>query len=188
MAIKTIYLLRHGQYTKNPHEVLTTLGRKQAALAGKRLKEIKFNKMHFSTMPRARETAEIVKKTMAYSKKMHGSDFLHECVPGFPKKLRKKYGHTDQKKLAAHRRRADRAYRDIFTFAKSRRTELVVCHGNIIRYFVCKALGIDTELWCRLDIKQCGVTVIQLNSKTRAASIIAHNDIGHIPLKMQTFI
>lgn len=188
MAIKTIFLLRHGQYKKDPNEVLTDLGRKQAMLAGKRLKDIRFKKIHFSTLPRARETAEIVRKTMGYRKKLHGSDYLHECVPGFPKKLRKKYGHTDEKKLSANKRQADRAYRDIFTFSKSSRSELVVCHGNIIRYFFCKALGTDTEAWSKLDIKQCGITIIQLNSKTRSISIIAHNDIGHIPLKMQTFV
>lgn len=188
MAIKTIFLLRHGQYKKEPSEVLTTLGRKQATLAGKRFKEIKFYKLHFSTMPRARQTAEIVQKAMGYRKKMHGSDFLHECVPCFPKKLRKKYGYTDEKKLNAHKRNADRAYRDIFTFSKSKRNELVVCHGNIIRYFLCKALGVDIELWQKLDIKQCGITIIQLDSKNNKISIIAHNDIGHIPLKMQTFL
>ncbi len=188
MAIKTILLLRHGQYTKEPSERLTSLGRKQASLAGKRLKEMKFSKFHFSTMPRAHETAQVVQKVMGYSKRMHGSELLHECVPGFPKKLRKKHGHTDLKKLKRHKLQADRAYRSIFTYSKTNRTELVVCHGNIIRYFLCKALGIDTEAWSRFDIKQCGLTVIQLNSKTHVMSIISHNDIGHIPPKMQTSI
>ena len=188
MAIKTIFLLRHGQYKSEPTEHLTPLGRKQALLAGKRLKNIKFHKFHFSTMPRARETAQIVQKTMGYKGRLNGSDFLHECIPGFPKKLRKKHGHTDEKKLSRHKRRADRAFRDIFKFSKKNRSELVVCHGNIIRYFVCKSLGIDTDLWTRLDIKQCGITVIQLNLKKRTKNIISHNDIGHIPLKMQTFI
>lgn len=188
MALKTLILLRHGQYQKEPSEQLTPLGRKQAVLAGKRLKNMKFDKIHFSTLPRARATAEIVQKTMGHKKKLHGSDFLHECVPGFPKKLRKKYGHTDEKKLLRHKRQADRAYRDIFTFSKVNRSELVVCHGNIIRYFLCKALGVDTDAWRRLDIQQCGITVIQLNSKKRSISIISHNDVGHIPFKMQTFI
>lgn len=144
MAIKTIYLLRHGQYQKNPDEFLTTLGRKQAALAGKRLKEISFHKIHHSTLPRAQEIAQIVLTAMGLKKKMYGSDHLHECVPGFPKKLRKKHGFIAEKKLNAHKRQANKAYRDLFTFSKSNRTELVVCHGNIIRYFICKALGVNT--------------------------------------------
>jgi serine/threonine-protein phosphatase PGAM5 len=188
MAIKMILLLRHGQYKNKPSEQLTALGRKQAALAGKRLKGMKIHKIHFSTMPRAKETAEIVIKNMGYKKKPHSSEFLRECVPGFPKKFRKKHGFTDVKKLKKDKLQADRGYRDVFTFSKSRRTELVVCHGNIIRYFLCKALGIDTDSWRRLDIKQCGLTVIQLDSKTRMAKIISHNDVGHIPLKMQTFM
>lgn len=188
MAIKTILLLRHGQYKKKPSEVLTELGRKQAKLAGRRLKEMKIQKIYFSTMPRAQETAEIVKKTMGYKKPLYGSDFLHECVPGFPKKLRKKYGFNNLKKLIVDKKQADRSYKDIFTFSKLKRTELVVCHGNRIRYFLCKALGVDTDTWRRFDIKQCGLTVIQLDSKKRTMGIISHNDVGHIPLKMQTFL
>ncbi len=188
MAIKTIILLRHGQYKSEPSEKLTSLGRQQAVRAGKRLKSIKLDKIHFSTLPRAYETAEIVKVTLAYPKKLHGSDFLHECVPGFPKKLRKKHGYTDEKKLMKDKRQADRAYREIFTFSKRNCTELVVCHGNIIRYFVCKALGIDTESWRKFDIKQCGITVIQLNKKSRSLNVISHNDVGHLPVKMQTFM
>lgn len=188
MAIKTVLLLRHGQYKKEPVEQLTPLGRKQAALAGKRLKAFKISKMHFSTMPRARETAEIVKKHMEYEKRALGTDILHECVPGFPKKKRKKSGHTDLKKLAKDKRQADRAFKQIFTFSKRNSTELVVCHGNIIRYFICKALGINTELWLSMDIKQCGISSIQLNSKTREMKVMAHNDLGHIPLHKQTFM
>lgn len=188
MAIKTIILLRHGQYKNDPKEQLTVLGRKQAQLAGRRLKEIKIQKIHFSTMPRAKETAEIVKKVLNYPKRMHGLDDLHECVPGFPKNLRKKYGYTDEKKLKNHKNQANRSFKKIFSFSKKETIELVVCHGNIIRYFVCKSLGIETDLWRRFDIKQCGLTIIRLDSKSRSISVVSHNDVGHIPIKMQTFI
>ncbi len=188
MAIKTILLLRHGQYIKEPTEHLTALGREQALLAGERLKHMTFDKFHFSTMPRARETAELVRQVMDYNKQMFGSDILHECVPGFPKKMRKEHGYTDVKKLKGSILQAEKAYKKIFTFSKTDRVELVVCHGNLMRFFLCKAMGVNTEMWTRFDIKQCGITVIQLNSKTRTTNIISHNDIGHIPLEMQTFI
>jgi serine/threonine-protein phosphatase PGAM5 len=188
MAIKSIILLRHGQYKKKPNEQLTALGKKQAKLAGKRLKQMKVHRFYFSTMPRARQTADIVRKTMRYAKRLQGSDVFHECVPGFPKRLRKKHGFTDLELLARHKRQADRAYKQIFKYSQSERTELIVCHGNIIRYFVCKALGLNTENWRLFDIKQCGISILQLNSKTREIRVIAHNDVGHIPLKMQTFL
>lgn len=188
MAIKTIILVRHGQYKKEPKEVLTLLGRKQAKLTGKRLKEISFQAFHHSTMPRARETAEIMSQTIGYKKPLFGSDLLHECVPSFPKELRKKYGFTDEKRLRIDKRRADRAFKELFTFSNKNRVELVVCHGNIIRYFICKALGVHSEAWTRFDIKQCGISEIELDSEYKTIKIISHNDVGHIPIKMQTFI
>jgi broad specificity phosphatase PhoE len=60
----TSLLLRHGQYKKEPLETLTTLGMKQARLAGRRLREYSISEIHHSTMPRARETAEIIKKML----------------------------------------------------------------------------------------------------------------------------
>lgn len=188
MAIKRIILVRHGQYKKEPSEVLTPLGRKQAKFAGKRLKEISFHVFHHSTMPRAQETAAIICKAMGYKKPLLGSQVLHECVPGFPKKLRKKHGFTDEKKLKKDKRQADRAYKKLFTYSPRNRVELVVCHGNIIRYFICKALGVDTECWRRFDIKQCGISIVELDSKKKSIKVISHNDVGHIPLKMQTFM
>lgn len=188
MMIKTIILLRHGQYIKLPTEKLTALGRKQAQLAGKRLNDFKINKIFVSSMPRAKETSEISLKQLSRVFKPEACDFLRECVPGFPKKLRKKHGYTNLKELKKDKIQADMAFRKYFTFSKTTRTELLVCHGNIIRYLVCKSLGIDTDTWTKLDIKQCGITIVQLNSKNKTISVITHNDVGHIPIKMQTFI
>lgn len=186
--IKTLIFLRHGQYQTKPTEKLTALGRKQAQLAGRRLGEFKINKIYVSTMPRAIETSKIVLKKFSRLLKPESCDLLQECVPGFPLKLRKIYGHTNLAKLKKGKAQADKAYKKYFTFSKKMRTELLVCHGNIIRYFVCKALGVDTDTWVKLDIKQCGITIIILDSENNSVSLITHNDIGHIPVKMQTFI
>ena len=186
--VKTIILLRHGQYSKNPTEKLTKLGRQQAHLAGKRLRDFRIQKVHVSSMPRAQETWNISSRKLDRSHKAEVCDFLRECVPGFPKKMRKKHGYTDLKKLKKDKLQADRAFKKYFGFSKTRRTELLVCHGNIIRYLVCKSLEISTDSWMKLDIKQCGLTVITLNSKNRTRTLISHNDVGHIPAKKQTFI
>ena len=45
-----------------------------------------------------------------------------------------------------------------------------------------------TDQWLDLDIKQCGICEINLKSETKKMQLISHNDVGHIPLKMQTFI
>ena len=69
-ASRTLILIRHGQYVWDPHDpdkrILTPLGRKQAALTGERLKELghSYLTLHYSTMPRATETAQIIMQTL----------------------------------------------------------------------------------------------------------------------------
>lgn len=189
---KTLILVRHGQYhskSEKTLEKLTTLGRKQAKLAGKRLREHKIDRIVHSTMPRAKETAEIIKKTLGYRKKMESCDSLRECVPGFPKNLRKKYGHTDEQKLKSHKAQADRAFKKYFTVPRKDSVEVLVCHGNIIRYLVCKVMELEGHQWMNMDIQQCGMSVVVLRSKgDHRKIVISHNDVGHIPKHQRTFI
>lgn len=64
-----ILLIRHGQYVYSPdvdddaERVLTDVGRRQAALTGKRLANlgVQFDRIWVSTMTRAKETADIIK-------------------------------------------------------------------------------------------------------------------------------
>lgn len=192
MATKTIILVRHGQYHPAKDievERLTALGRRQALLVGKRLRENKIDRIVHSSMPRAIETAAIIQKALARKGKSEQCDQLRECVPGFPKHLRKKFGHTDEKKLKLNKKTLDRAFKKYFTAPKKDSVEILVCHGNVIRYLVCKALDIDTFTWLKLDIQQCGISVIELKSKGHnPIALISHNDVGHIPKHQRTFL
>lgn len=186
--IKTIILLRHGQYISGDKERLTALGRKQARYAGRRLQDFKIDSVVVSTMPRAQETARIALKRSAKKiAKFESTDLLRECIPGFPEKLRiekklKKSSLNKQKKTL------DEGFEKYFTFSKKKTTQLIVCHGNVIRYLVCRALSIPTLKWVQMDIKQCGISIIQLDTKKKTMSLIAHNDVGHIPHRHQTFV
>lgn len=192
MATKTLVLVRHGQYspkTEGSEERLTALGRKQARLVGQRLKEHKFDKIHCSTMPRAIETADIICSRLGARQSAVQTDNLRECVPGFPPQLRKKYGRTDAKLLRQHQLQADRAFSALFKNSRKDTTELLVCHGNIIRYLICKTLGIDTLTWLKMDIQQCGISIIKLRSRgDHRRVLITHNDVGHIPIHLRTFL
>lgn len=193
MAKKTIILVRHGQYiqaSKEQKEVLTTLGRQQALYVGKRLRENrKIDRIVHSTMPRAVETAAIIKRALDYRGQFESCDQLRECIPGFPKEYRQRYGYTDLKKLAKDQAQADRAFKKYFTSPKKDSVEVLVCHGNLIRYLVCKLLNIDSLRWRNMDIQQCGISVIELRSKgTNRKVLISHNDVGHIPKAKRTFL
>lgn len=69
-ASRTLILIRHGQYVWDPNDpdkrILTPLGRKQAAVTGQRLQELghSYLTLHYSTMLRATETAQIILQTL----------------------------------------------------------------------------------------------------------------------------
>lgn len=192
MAKKTLILVRHGQYHKAEGKILeklTTLGRKQARLAGKRLRDYPIDRIVHSTMPRAEETATIVQEETGFQGEMEACDDLRECVPGFPKHLQKKTGHTDLKKLKRDQAQLDRAFKKYFTSPKKDSVEIIVCHGNVIRYLVCRLLGADPLAWIRMDIQQCGISVVELRSEGDFRELlISHNDVGHIPMHQRTFV
>ena len=192
MATRTIILVRHGQYhpaKDGELERLTTLGRKQAALVGKRLRENKIDRIVHSTMPRAVETAAIIKKQLAYGDEFASCDTLRECTPGWPEHLRKKFGYTDVKKLNSAQAQLDKAFKKYFKRPRKDSVEVLVCHGNVIRYLVCKSLGIETLKWREMDILQGAISVIKISSKgTNRSILLSHNDVGHIPKTLRTFL
>lgn len=194
MAKKTIILVRHGQYIpKSEKEVerLTSLGREQARYVGKRLKENqKIHRIYHSSMPRAIETAGIIKRQLGYKGHFESCEHLRECVPGFPKNLRKKFGFTDEGRLIKDQAQAERAFKKYFKLQRSGDvTEVLVCHGNIIRYLICRLLQIDSLTWRQMDIQQCAISVVELRSKGfNKKTLISHNDVGHIPKAKRTFI
>lgn len=130
MTTRTIILLRHGQYSpfdekKKHKEELTKLGHKQAQLAGKRLREYNIQKNVSSTMPRAKETAKIVNSYLKCESAKEDK-LLCECVPDFPKKLRKKYKYTDVNKLRTSKKQLEKAFQKFFKPAKQDTTTLVI--------------------------------------------------------------
>lgn len=192
MAKKTLILVRHGQYhkcTDDQPEQLTTLGKKQAQYVARRLSEYQIDRIIHSSMPRAAETAQIIKERLNHRKTFLSCDELRECVPGFPKNRRKKSGFTDLKKLKDHQAQAERAFKKHFKTPQKSSVEVLVCHGNIIRYLVSKTLGVDTLAWTKMDIHQCGITIIEIKSTgDNKRTLISHNDVGHIPLEQRTFL
>lgn len=64
--------------------------------------------------------------------------------------------------------------------------EIIVCHGNIIRYMTCRALQIPPEAWLRFSVFNCSITylIIKPNGYVSARFI---GDIGHMGYNDTTF-
>ncbi|GBM09354.1 Serine/threonine-protein phosphatase PGAM5, mitochondrial [Araneus ventricosus] len=152
-ARRHIFLIRHGQYdtaAKNDSDrLLTALGKKQAELVGQRLKDLKFNytKMIRSTMTRARETSDIIHKFFP-DLPVENCDLLREGFPVQPEPPGKSWSVPDERYLKDGSR-IEAAFRKHFHRADANQTadsyEIIVCHANVIRYFICSYCGWENK-------------------------------------------
>jgi serine/threonine-protein phosphatase PGAM5 len=57
--------------------------------------------------------------------------------------------------------------------------EVLVGHGNVIRYFVCRALQLPPEAWLRLSVFNCSITYITIQP-SGYVSVRMVGDTGHL--------
>ena len=183
---RTIYLVRHGAYVSDPMADpelgpgLTPLGIAQARLLAARMRgmNVRLDSMTSSTMTRARETAAVMHETLS-DVPLNQSPQLSECTPPWESQ-----GETPDEQVACAKR-LDTAFAERFTPAGgSERHDVVVAHGNVIRYLVTKALGVDTRAWTNMSIAHASLTVIRI-SANGSMVVLAVGDAGHIPPNMQ---
>lgn len=215
-----IILIRHGQYDEREKDdskrLLTDLGRKQADLTGKRLREMmegvnkefgpcKIKVLRVSNLARARETADIIASHLPGVEYAEPDPDLNEGRPCHNIPGGKASESTIEKTEEQHAR-IEAAFRKLFYRAPpppmqdsgesteenkkgddcKHEFEIVVCHANVIRYFLCRALQLPPEAWLRLCTFNCSLTYLTIRS-TGTVSCRMLGDIGHLPYGMSTF-
>ncbi|CAJ0564595.1 unnamed protein product, partial [Mesorhabditis spiculigera] len=191
-ATRNIILIRHGQYKMDSKDkFLTELGREQAALLGERLANsgIKFTTLYMSTMNRATETAGIILEKLP-SDLPRKSDALIEEGPPYPPEPAVPHWVPAKNEFFSEGLRIEAAFRKYFHRAppqqKEDSTEVLVCHANVIRYFVCRALQFPPEGWLRMSLGNCSMTWLMIRPNGRVA-LRSLGDIGHLPADKVTF-
>lgn len=178
MGTRTLLLVRHGQYDLTSGGKLTQLGREQAAVTGRwistHLEGRQADALWSSTLPRARETAGIIAQSLAPSKVRPVSvlrEGIYSKIKGFD---------IPPEERTADRSRADAAYARFFRTSKTDRLDIVVCHGNLIRYLVCRAIDIPVGRWIRMNSHHCSLTRILVRD-TGAVRVVSYNETAHLP-------
>jgi serine/threonine-protein phosphatase PGAM5 len=64
--------------------------------------------------------------------------------------------------------------------------EVIVGHGNVIRYFVCRGLQIPPEAWLRFSVFNCSITYLVI-SPSGYVSVRSLGDTGHLSYEETTF-
>lgn len=190
-AARTIFLVRHGNYVPDPAADeklgpgLSPIGVAQARLAGGRIPgmAVHFDALYSSPMQRALDTAAAISETFP-GRKFTIIDDLAECTP--PTRRTEITAKEKPEDLARCKAQLDRLFANYFKPASgTERSELFVCHGNVIRYLVTRALGVDTEAWLEMSVGQASITRIRVEADGRF-KVISVGDVGHLPTTLLT--
>ena len=191
-GIRTIYLIRHGNYNhedeRDPDvgKELVPLGIAQTRLVASRLKSlpVKITSLISSTMTRARQTAMIINRDFP-ELELQQYRLIRECTP--PTWRKDIMEREDPEELNNCTDSLEAAFNKFFIPSPDdeNRNDVIVCHGNVIRYFVTKVLKVNTMAWLQMTISNCGLTIVKImpNGKMK---LVAFNDVGHLPPNMQT--
>lgn len=183
-GVRTLYLIRHGAYVPDRNADpqagpgLTPLGIAQARLVAARLtgSGVPFDSITSSTMQRARDTAAVMHETLS-SVPFTQSALLRECTPPMHEAAAGEAAHE----RAACAKQLDQAFSEFVTPAKGvKRNDILVAHGNVIRYLVMKSLQVDTQAFAAMSVAHASLTVIEVQPDG-SARVLAVGDSGHIP-------
>ncbi len=191
MATRTLYLIRHGEYDwddqPTPHKGLTRRGRKQARLTARRLRTLPATAIYSSDLRRAVETAEIIRgefEGIGHEK----SRTLRECTPSMPNHVPPPsvFARIPPEVIEAGRAQAEAAFARHFRPARGRdKHEIIVSHGNLIRYLTCRALAAPDYAWLNLRTLNCGISAVTIEANGRMW-VECYNDVGHLPPHLTT--
>lgn len=188
-----LYIVRHGRYESGgPPDYdgpLTQIGERQAALIAERLRGLPISVIQCSTLQRARETAAILAERFP-GVETRFSPLLCECVASVPPLIK---AHLEER-VPAHELvegpiQARSAWETFFQppDGDENDNQILVSSGNLIGYFVGQAVGAPADAWIRSDIQHCGLTEITIK-RTRGPLLLRHNDVGHLPPELRTFV
>ena len=191
-GVHYLYLVRHGIYDRDTTVAddragngLNAQGHEQARLVGARLALLPIKMTHLvsSELLRAAETADDMATYLKLTPTRDGA--LNECTPS--SNNAKVLTGLSAHEIAECDSMRGVAWRKWFVPTPDRDTyDVLVCHGNVIRWTLMRALGADTKNWSAQDSGNGSLTIIAVrpDGSTR---LVMYSDVGHIPWARQTW-
>jgi broad specificity phosphatase PhoE len=183
VATRRVYLVRHGEYDwddqPDPSKGLTARGVQQARLTAQRFRSVPATAIYSSDLMRAVETAQIIAAELAGVPCKTEQD-LRECFLPSPA-----FTNVPADVIQAGEKQAAAAFSKYLSSSCENDTnEIIVTHGNLIRYMVSRVLG-GGNSWLRMRTFNCGVTEITSEPGDRLW-LVSYNDVGHLPSALVT--
>lgn len=192
MAKRTVYLVRHGQYELSKREdgELTTTGLLQSRLTASMLSSLPFSSIVTSPVRRAAQTADLIAEALPHVAR-YEDEALRECIPSVPPRyaqfFAERFPELNDEKIEGCADRLATVFERYFCPPPQDLdiNDLLVCHGNVIRYLVALALDINPHAWSHMLVNNCGVSRVMID-QDGTLFLISHNDIGHLPPDLRT--
>ena len=188
-----LYLVRHGEQLDAEHGMpdgpLSPRGRRQAELLAERLGGVPFDNAWHSPLQRATETAAIIAAKMP-ALKPEPSALLFDCIPSGPAPETPKvydpfFGSVTEAEIEAGSAQMADAAAEFLRSHREDRHDLLITHNFVIAWLVREALGAPDWRWLSINQANCGLTVLTQKSG-RPWSLLAHNDLAHLPFELRT--
>ena len=201
----TIILVRHGQYyeasSEDKNKKLTNLGCQQASSAGKRIRALEkegkippIKYVYYSTMMRATETSNLLVKELNNNRlekenkiNVEACSMIREGAVHRTDPSSTKYN-PGAARYSKEGIRAEAGFMNHMHRSKEPEsyTTVLVCHGNVIRYFALRALQLLPERWLSTAVYNGSITILNVYDNGRV-SLTNLGDVGHLPPKMITY-
>ena len=197
-SVLSLILVRHAQYDlkaeEDENKVLTPRGHRQSSYVAQRLAELhaaaegnhkmtKFWTLEDSTLIRAQQTADTIATALPDASRTTLGN-IHEGRPCLPEPS----GSKAWTNTHGNAERIEGAYRMLCARPPpggDHATRLVVCHANVIRYVVCRALQLPPEAWLRMSLPHASITQLDIKSDG-SVSLRCLGDAGHLPAELIT--
>jgi serine/threonine-protein phosphatase PGAM5 len=214
-TMRQFLMVRHGQYCNESNKDasdkdkrLTAIGEQQAASTGRFLRDAmrsrvgdqifitsKLDRVYVSELTRAKQTAAILLEAycdgdsdaaanlLAPSDGLLNERFPCDPEPAYPKRAKVAHMRLVEEAFRKYIHRPDEATQE----QQPATTELMVGHGNIIRYFTCRALQLPPEAWLRLSIPHCSVTSLVMR-RNGTVKLVTYGSFSHLAPQLQTLM
>lgn len=176
-----IILIRHGEtlanIEKDSKPILTIKGKHQIIELAKRLKKSKIDIIYSSDLERASITAREIQKNcknLELIETQELREIFRLIIGGDPK-----VG-TRPNRFEEDLERAENFWKKMINWKY--KNVAIVCHGNIIRFFLSKAIGAPAKYFNNFEIDPASVSIININKNK--SKVVLVNDIAHIPKEL----
>ncbi|HZX05032.1 histidine phosphatase family protein [Kribbella sp.] len=189
-----LYLARHAEALPD-ESGLTDRGRLQATLLGRRLRDVPVSTVHHGPLPRAAQTAQLVKDQLKCNAPLVESDAAGDYIPHVPEKAELPaesaddlLGFVRQATAEELERGPERARAALECFTgpadgEREHHELVVTHNFLIGWLVAHAMDAPNWRWLSLTHCNAALTVLRY-TPGRPSSVLTYNDTRHLPANL----